>query len=259
VDLSAQNTTQKQTQTSTDGSWLEFVRTLVLAGLVALGIRTFAFEPFNIPSGSMMPGLQIGDFLFVSKYSYGYSSRATAFNLLPFSGRIGGHLPERGDVIVFKPPAEPQTDYIKRLIGLPGDLVQVKSGAITINGQPIPRERLGPSMLEDRANSQRMRPATEYRETIGPSTSYVIYQEYDNGPLDNFGPVTVPPEHYFFMGDNRNNSQDSRTNRIGFVPIENLVGKAQVIWFSLDSETRFWQIWKWPFAIRWGRIFDRIR
>lgn len=238
------------------GVW-EFVRTLVFAGLIAFGIRTFAFEPFNIPSGSMMPGLQIGDFLFVSKYTYGYSSRVTAFNLLPFEGRIGGDLPERGDVVVFKPPPDPSMDFIKRLIAIPGDVVEVKSGIVIINGKPLERERLGPAMFEDRSGMP-MRPATEYRETIAPGVSYVTYQEYDNGPLDNYGPTTVPPGHYFFMGDNRNNSQDSRTNRVGFVPLENIVGKARFIWFSLTPDTRFWEIWKWPYAIRWDRLFSVI-
>jgi signal peptidase I len=236
----------------------EFIRTIIFAGLLAFGIRTLAFEPFNIPSGSMMPGLQIGDFLFVSKYSYGYSSMASAFNLVPVAGRVGGHLPERGDVIVFKPAPDPSMDFIKRLIGLPGDVIEVKAGTIILNGKPVTRERIGPVMFEDRGG-ETLRPAIEYKETIAAGVSYVTYQEYDNGPLDNFGPTTVPPGHYFFMGDNRNNSQDSRTNRVGFVPWENLVGKARLTWFSLTADARFWQVWKWPYAIRWERMFHTIQ
>lgn len=236
----------------------ELIRTVVFAGLIAFGIRTFAFEPFNIPSGSMIPGLQIGDFLFVSKYTYGYSSMSATMGVLPIEGRIGGHLPERGDVIVFKPPPNPKMDFIKRLVGLPGDVIEVKAGVLIINGKPVERERQGPVMFEDR-DGQPLKPATEYRETIAPNVSYTTYQEYDNGPLDNFGPTTVPPGHYFFMGDNRNNSSDSRTSVVGFVPLENIVGKAQFTWFSLDKEARFWEIWKWPYAIRWERMFKMIR
>lgn len=235
----------------------EFVRMILLAAIIAFGIRTFVFEPFNIPSGSMVPGLQIGDFLFVSKYTYGYSSKSATVGVLPIEGRVGGSLPQRGDVIVFKPPPKPEMDFIKRLIAVPGDLVAVKSGVIYINDKPIQRERIGPVMFQDREGPN-LRPATEYRETIAPGVSYSIYQEVDDGPLDNFGPVTVPPGHYFFMGDNRNNSQDSRTNYVGFVPLENIVGKAQFIWFSLEPPTSFFEIWQWPFAVRWERMFRKI-
>lgn len=258
MDHSANSSSVNPSKSPTTGGAGEFLRTLVFAGIIAFGIRTFAFEPFNIPSGSMMPGLQIGDFLFVSKYTYGYSSKSATFGVLPIEGRIGGSPPERGDVIVFKPAPNPSMDFIKRLVGLPGDVVEVKSGVIIVNGQPLARERLGPVMFEDRAG-QPMIKATEYRETAAPGVSYVIYQEYDNGPLDNFGPTTVPPDHYFFMGDNRNHSSDSRTNVVGFVPKENIVGKAQFVWFSLDKTAHFWEFWKWPYAIRWERMFRSIR
>ena len=255
--MSDQTSTSANKTARQNGGAGEFIRTIVFAAVIAFGIRTFVFEPFSIPSGSMMPGLQIGDFLFVSKYSYGYSSMSATFGALPIKGRIGGHLPERGDVIVFKPVPDPSMDFIKRLIGLPGDVVEVRAGAIIINGKPVQRERVGPVMFQDR-DGPNLRKATEYRETIAPGVSYITYQEFDNGPLDNFGPTTVPPEHYFFMGDNRDNSQDSRAARVGFVPLENLVGKARFTWFSLEADARFWQIWKWPFAIRWERMFRRI-
>ncbi|MEJ0063763.1 MAG: signal peptidase I [Alphaproteobacteria bacterium] len=233
-------------------------RTILYAVMIALVIRALAFEPFNIPSSSMVPGLQVGDYLFVSKFSYGYSSLSTAWGLLPLKGRIGGHPPERGDVVVFKLPTDTRTDYIKRLIGLPGEKIEVKSGVVYINDKPLARERIGPIMLEDREGLL-IRPATEYRESTAEGKSYKTVQEYDNGPLDNFGPIQVPPGKYFMMGDNRNNSQDSRVaSKVGFVPEENLVGRAQVTFFSLTSDASFWQFWKWPFAIRWERMFKKI-
>ncbi len=255
---SAADEKQNAQKTNESGGMGEFLRTILFAALIAFGIRTFAFEPFNIPSGSMMPGLQVGDFLFVSKYTYGYSSKSATLGMLPIEGRIGGHAPERGDVIVFVPPPRPDMDFIKRLVGLPGDVIQVKAGVLYVNDKPVERERLGPAMFEDQTGGP-LHKVTEYRETMAPGVSYVTYQEYDNGPLDNFGPTTVPPDHYFFMGDNRNNSSDSRTNVVGFVPKENIVGKAQFVWFSLDKDARFWEVWKWPYAIRWERMFRFIR
>lgn len=236
------------------------LRTIIIVALIALTVRNFAFELFSIPSGSMMPGLQVGDYLLVSKYSYGYSSLVSSYGLLPFKGRIGGHAPERGDVVVFKLPTDPglfKQDYIKRLIGLPGDVIAVKSGVVFINGKAAERERIGPAVMEERGGLP-LRPATEYRETIAPGKSYVILQEYDNGALDNYGPTAVPEGHYFFMGDNRNNSSDSRTLRVGFVPEDNLVGPARFTVFSLTEDARFWQFWKWPFAIRWSRMFHSL-
>lgn len=233
------------------------IRTIIYAVLIAIVIRSFAFEPFNIPSGSMMPGLQVGDFLFVSKFSYGYSSRSTMLGMLPIKGRLFGKIPQRGDVAVFKRPQDTSVDYIKRLIGFPGDKIEVKSGILFINGVEMPRLRIGPVMLQDQ-NGMPLRPATEWRETLPNGKSYVVLEEYDNAPLDNVGPFLVPDGHYFFIGDNRDNSQDSRSNALGYVPADNLVGRAELTFFSLQADAAFWQFWKWPWSIRWSRMFQTI-
>jgi signal peptidase I len=235
------------------------IKTIIIAVLVAMFIRAFAFEPFNIPSGSMLPGLLIGDYLFVSKYTYGYSTLSTTMGYLNLPGRaLAQRAPARGEVVVFKLPKQPQIDYIKRLIGLPGDVIAVRGGQVFINDQPLPRERVGMTMLDDRDTRPR-RTVTEFIESMPDGRSYRVVEEYDNAPLDNFGPVTVPPGHYFFMGDNRDNSQDSRTPVVGFVPTENLVGPASVVMFSLGPEAQFYEFWKWPFALRYDRFIKAVR
>ena len=250
-------TTSAPPQTSsTVENGKETLRTMIFALLIALVIRTFAFEPFNIPSGSMIPTLLVGDFLFVSKYSYGYGSRGTFLGFIPFSGRLGGGTPERGDVVVFKLPRDPSTDYIKRLIGLPGDTVQMRQGTLYINGVPVERQR-----LETLAAVKETKPSDntqDYMETLPQGPTHIMRKMGDNHPLDNTPVFAVPPHHYFFMGDNRDNSQDSRTNNVGFVPEENLVGKAEVLFFSMEERAHFWQFWKWPWSIRWSRLFMRI-
>lgn len=233
----------------------ETVRTILAAILIALLVRTFAFEPFNIPSSSMVPGLLVGDFLFVSKYSYGYSSRSTFMGALPVEGRLFFSQPQRGDVIVFKYPPDNTTNYIKRLVGLPGDQIQVRHGLLYINGAAVERLKL------DKPTVQNYLPTTEtitdYLETFPDGNKHIIREEDDEHPLDNTRVFTVPEKSYFFMGDNRDNSDDSRRH-VGFVPEENLVGKAQFIFFSLGDDARFWEIWKWPGSIRWGRLFMKI-
>ncbi len=234
----------------------ETVRTFFIAALIALFIRAFAFEPFNIPSGSMIPNLLIGDFLFVSKYAYGYSSRSALFGFLPVSGRLFARQPQRGDVIVFKLPSDNRTDYIKRLIGLPGDSVQVKNGLLYVNGVAVTRQKLAEPLA---ASYEKPAPdSADFVETLPGGRAHVIREESDDRPLDDTGVFEVPPGHYFFMGDNRDNSQDSRTTRVGFVPFENLVGRAEMIFFSLGEGARFWEIWKWPSAVRWGRLFEKV-
>ena len=236
----------------------ELIRTLATALIIALFIRTLAFEPFNIPSSSMVPNLLIGDFLFVSKYTYGYGSNGTFWGLAPFDGRIGGHEPERGDVIVFKWPRDNSTDYIKRLIGLPGDTVQMRQGILYINGVPVERDRLESPI--DGPLFPSTNQATDYLEHLPGGVTHVIRKLGDENPLDNTDIFVVPPHHYFFMGDNRDNSQDSRAPRggVGFVPEENLVGKAEFLFFSLDSHAAFWEFWKWPTSVRWNRLFTKI-
>lgn len=235
----------------------EFTKTALIAVFLAVLIRTFLYEPFNIPSGSMMPTLDIGDYLFVYKPEYGYSRHSFPFSLAPVEGRIWAKEPQRGDVIVFKLPTDTSTDYIKRLVGLPGDRIQVRQGRLYINGQIVPRE-----LVERKEVIDRMRGPVEmaqYTETLPGGVRHTIYEEGDDKPLDNTDVYTVPAEHYFFMGDNRDNSQDSRVESVvGFVPFENLVGKADFVFFSTDGSAGIMEFWKWPWAIRYDRFFMKI-
>ncbi len=239
-----------------DEGFPELVRTLITALIIAMIIRTLAFEPFNIPSSSMVPSLLVGDFLFVSKYSYGYGRTGTFWGLAPFEGRIFEHQPHRGDVVVFKTPRDNTTDYIKRLIGLPGDTIQMRKGQLYINGVPVDRDRLETPL--GGTNMPSTDHATDYIEHLPDGVNHVIRKLGDDMPLDNTDLFVVPPHHYFFMGDNRDNSQDSRTKNVGYVPEENLVGKAEFLFFSLDDNTPFWQVWKWPASVRWNRLFNKI-
>jgi len=234
----------------------ETIRTIVFAMVIALLIRTLAFEPFNIPSSSMVPTLLIGDYLFVSKFSYGYGSVGTFWGAAPFSGRTPGGEPHRGDVVVFKLPRDGSTDYIKRLIGLPGDTVQMRQGVLYINGVPVERDKLAEPIPAP--EGQIPAGITDYLEHLPDGPTHIIRKEGENRPLDNTDVFVVPPHHYFFMGDNRDNSQDSRTKNVGFVPEENLVGKAEFLFFSLEEGTHFWEFWKWPWAVRWHRLFAKI-
>jgi signal peptidase I len=234
----------------------ETIRTVISAILIALVIRTFAFEPFNIPSSSMVPTLLIGDFLFVSKFSYGYGSEGTFLGFIPFKGRLGGSDPHRGDVVVFKLPRDPSIDYIKRLIGLPGDTVQMRQGILYINGVPVERDRLEKQIPEP--DGQPPSDAIDYLEHLPQGPTHVIRKVGDNQPLDNTELFTVPAHEYFFMGDNRDNSLDSRTTNVRFVPEENLVGKAEFLFFSLQEGTHFWEFWTWPWTVRWHRLFTKI-
>jgi signal peptidase I len=240
------------------GGIVDTIKTIVYAVLIALAVRTVAYEPFNIPSGSMVPTLLVGDYLFVSKFSYGYSRYSLPFGLPLFSGRIFFHSPERGDVVVFKLPTDNSTDYIKRVIGLPGDHIQMKSGILNINGQPVPRRRIEDYLYQE--GNGAVIPLAQYIETLPNGVQHRIIEMSDNGPLDNTQEYVVPPRDYFMMGDNRDNSQDSRVlSAVGYVPAENLIGKAQFIFFSTDGSARLWEIWKWPFAIRYGRLLHGVQ
>lgn len=242
--------------TRKSGGVKETLRTLVYAIAIALFVRTFAYEPFNIPSGSMKPTLLVGDYLFVSKFAYGYSKYSLPLSLPLFSGRIFGSLPERGDVAVFKLPTDNKTDYIKRIVGLPGDRLQVIGGVLHVNGEAVDLERAG--VFVEEMNGQEVA-VPLYAETLpGQDSAHYVLDLSDHGRLDNTGVFEVPPDHVFAMGDNRDNSLDSRTDAVGFIPVENLIGRAELLMFSVDGSARIWEPWKWPWAIRYDRLFNRI-
>lgn len=237
------------------GGLLETAKTLVYAVLIAFGVRTLAYEPFNIPSGSMKPTLLVGDYLFVSKFAYGYSRYSLPFGLPLFDGRIMGSLPERGDVVVFKLPADNKTDYIKRVIGLPGDRIQVDDDVLYVNGEPVEVEPLG-SFVEEMDGRELKVPMLE--ETLPDGRTHLILDMQPNGPFDNTRVYTVPEGHLFMMGDNRDNSLDSRDGHVGFVPLENLIGRAEIIFFSVNGEASLLEPWTWPWGIRFARLLTFI-
>lgn len=234
---------------------LETARTLVYAVVIALAVRTFLFEPFNIPSGSMKPTLLIGDYLFVSKFAYGYSRHSFPFSLPPFDGRVFGDLPERGDVAVFKLPSDGRTDYIKRIIGLPGDRIRVVEGVLHINDAPVELERIAD--FRDDGPSAGIT-VQRFLETLPNGVAHEVLEMTANGALDNTRTYVVPEGHVFAMGDNRDSSLDSRVGDVGFIPLDNLIGRAEIIFFSTNREAGLLEVWKWPQAIRFGRLFKLI-
>jgi signal peptidase I len=237
------------------GGIRETLKTLVYAVAIALAVRTFLFEPFNIPSGSMKPTLLVGDYLFVSKFAYGYSRYSLPLGLPLFSGRIMERLPERGDVVVFKLPSDNKTDYIKRVVGLPGDHVQVLDGVLQINGHPV---QLTPAGRFDEDYDGREVPVPMLLERLPEGREHMVLDLTSTGSLDNTGVFEVPPGHIFAMGDNRDNSLDSRTENVGYVPVENLIGRAELLFFSVNGNAKFWEPWTWPWGIRYGRLLNII-
>ena len=238
------------------GGFFEIVKVVFQALLIALVVRTFLFQPFNIPSGSMIPTLLVGDYLFVSKYAYGFSRFSIPFGPDLFKGRILASPPKRGDVTVFKLPRDNSTDYIKRVIGLPGDTIQMKEGRLYINGEIVPREAIPKVHTEDYEGHETDVPT--YRETLpGGVVHTVIEVQGDTGFNDNTDLFKVPPNAYFMMGDNRDNSLDSRVapdqGGVGYVPFVNLVGRAEIIFFSTSGSSAL-KVWQWPWTVRWERI-----
>jgi len=253
---------------------VELLKVLVTAGLIALGIRTILFEPFNIPSESMLPTLMVGDYIFVSKYAYGYSRHSIIFSPPLFDGRILDSRPARGDVVVFKLPRDGRTDYIKRLIGLPGDRIQLVGGQVYLNGKALPRERIDDFVTPVTPNTRCAPPFRQahddgeaychyprFRETLPSGKSYETLDLTRSGAHDTTREFIVPPGHYFMMGDNRDNSQDSRLAAsvgVGYVPADNLVGRAEVIFYSTDGGARLYEVWNWFSAARYGRFFEGL-
>lgn len=233
----------------------ETVSVVVQALLLALVIRTVLFQPFSIPSGSMRPTLLEGDYLFVSKFSYGFSRFSLPFSPDLFSGRIWAAEPTRGDVAVFKLPSDTSIDYIKRVIGMPGDRVQMRQGVLYINDEAVKREKIG--TINNPDVTEQNRPVDVYRETLPNGVTYDTLDLAPNTVGDDTRVFEVPAGHYFMMGDNRDNSLDSRFG-VGYVPFENLVGRASIIFFSIAGKASPLEIWKWPSEMRPGRLLTSV-
>ncbi len=237
---------------------IDNVKTLFYALLIALFIRSFFFQPFYIPSSSMEPNLLIGDRLFVSKYSYGYSQHSFPFSPKIFTGRILKKTPKRGDVVVFKTPTDNRTDYIKRLIGLPGDKVQIINKDLYLNGIKIEKKQVETS-LNINCGGEILK-VDVYEETLPNGTKYLAVYRKD-ATMINSDEFIVPNEHYFFLGDNRDCSKDSRfLSSVGYVNFNNLVGKARIIFFSSNKKKgSFFKFWNWNQIVRKDRLFKKIK
>lgn len=252
---------------------LDFIGFLLKLGILVFIIRSFIAAPFNIPSESMMPRLLVGDYLLVSKWNYGYSNYSLPFNVPLIPGRIFAGVPERGDVVVFKAPPHQRQDYIKRVIGLPGDTVQLADGQIYLNGEPVAREAMDDIVLPETPTSHCLTAGSgetidgqqtlcrypRYRETLPNGKSYEVLDTTPRTAGDDTQLFVVPTGHIFLMGDNRDHSADSRfpaadNGAIGMVPLDNLVGKAWVSVFSTDGNAQWLMPWTWLTAARWTRI-----
>ena len=238
---------------------VEVGKTVFYALLIALVLRVLLFQPFTIPSASMEPTLLTGDYIIVSKYSYGFSKHSIPLSPPIFKGRILFHAPQRGDIIVFKLPRDNKTDYIKRLIGLPGDHIQVKKGTVFVNNQPIAQMPQGQTTID---LSGFMTKADVVRERMANGKTYLTYSVDPTAPPENTDVFVVPEGEYFFMGDNRDNSLDSRfapaNEGVGFVPAENLEGKAQIILLSWHKGASLFKPWTWVLDARPSRFFHYL-
>ena len=255
------------------GGVAETTRFLLMLFLFAVILRTLVVAPFVIPSGSMLPRMMIGDYLFVAKWPYGFSRFSIPFGLATFDGRILAGEPERGDIVVFRYPGQDE-DYVKRLIGLPGDRIQMRSGALFLNGKPVPKTRIADYLMPVTPNSpcrtvvpemariveeegRRFCAYPRFRETLPGGRSYEVLDQVGDGPGDDTGLLVVPDGHYFMMGDNRDDSADSRFARdegVGFLPADHVIGRALVIFFSTDGSAEWAKPWTWVSAARWERV-----
>ncbi len=247
------------------------IRSLLMLAILAWALRSLIVAPFSIPSGSMLPTMAIGDYLFVSKWPYGFSRYSFPLQFPSFEGRVLGRLPERGDVVIFKRPDAVGADWVKRVIGLPGDTVSVSGGNVFLNGKAVPRQSVGNVTLASSPNSpcraapgaflQQSRGSCDYpafRETLPGGRSYLTFDQVQGGPGDNRATVTVPAGQLFLMGDNRDDSLDSRftldEGGIGLVPVDRLVGRAAFAFWSTDGSASYWKPWTWFSALRFDRI-----
>jgi signal peptidase I len=247
-----------ETPKAVNEGW-EWTKAVLTALVFVLVLKTVIFQQFTIPSASMEPNLYQGDYIYVTKYSYGWSRHSILFSPPLFKGRIFGREPARGDIVVFKLPRDGRTDYIKRLIGLPGDHVQVRGGVVFVNGERIPREQT--ALVREDVGGGDVRTVARVRETLPSGKSYMTNDFGAGGLLDDTPEFVVPQGHYFFMGDNRDNSLDSRLDQsvgVGFVPAENLVGKAQAIVFSWQPEASLLKPWTLVTKVRPERFFKGL-
>ena len=233
------------------------VKTVIYAVVIALAIRTVAYEPFSIPSGSMKPTLLVGDYLFVSKFSYGYSDYSLGFgsDLGLFEGRIFAAASRRGDVAVFRKPTDTSMDFIKRVVALPGDAVQMVGGVLHVNDRPVELRETAP--FTDRG-CRRSETLARQIETLPGGVRHAVLNVTDSHRLDNTARIVVPEGHYFMMGDNRDRSNDSRATSVGLVPAANLIGRAEFLFFSADGCGSLFAPWTWPASIRWQRLFQAV-
>jgi signal peptidase I len=240
---------------------VEIVKTVVYALLIALVLRIVFFQPFTIPSASMQPNLYEGDYIIVSKFSYGYSRHSIPFSPPLFHGRVLARTPERGDIVVFKLPSDGHTDYVKRLIGLPGDRIQMRMGLLYVNDKLVERQQLSP--VKDEMPGGLVRDVDRFQERLETGRTFVTQDFGPDGELDNTDTFIVPEGHYFMMGDNRDNSSDSRVppamNGVGYVPAENLVGKAQIILLSWKPQASIFKPWTWIIDARPSRFFKVLK
>jgi signal peptidase I len=256
----------KSIKKSATNEWVETIVVVVEALLIAIVLRSFLYQPFSIPTASMQQTMMIGDYFVANKFVWGYGKHSFSlgrygdFTLLdfelPIANRIFGREPNRGDVAVFRPVPQ-NIEYIKRVVGLPGDTIQMKEGRLYINGTLVEREEIGRATDTD-SNGQTV-DVIVYRETFPEGTTHIIQEISDNGQLDNTSEYVVPAGHYFMMGDNRDRSADSRVlSQVGYVPAVNLIAKAEARFFSIKDNIPPWQLWQWPANVRWDRMFQGV-